>query len=221
MSSIKLIYAYWRERYPVIVFLPFSILIAAAGAAAGGRLPTVREALIGCVLAYTMVLVFRIGDDLADLNSDRLRHPGRVLVQTSNVTPIIVLASMIAAGDILLMLRQPQPVARVVVFFAISLFLALWYHWRARLRAGPLASAHVVLIKYPVISLLTCVRWDELSQHTALPAFGTIYLGLCIYEQVHDRVVRESYGAKKIFVAEVVLLAGLPLLMLSIGGFLR
>jgi len=33
--------------------------------------------------------------------------------------------------------------------------------------------------------------------------------------------VRESYGAKKIFVAEVVLLAGLPLLMLSIGGFLR
>jgi len=221
MSSIKLIYAYWRERYPVIVFLPFSILIAAAGAAAGGRLPTVREALIGCVLAYTMVLVFRIGDDLADLNSDRLRHPGRVLVQASNVTPIIVLASMIAAGDILLMLRQPQPVARVVVFFAISLFLALWYHWRARLRAGPLASAHVVLIKYPVISLLTCVRWDELSQHTALPAFGTIYLGLCIYEQVHDSMVRESYGAKKIFVAEVVLLAGLPLLMLSIGGFLR
>jgi hypothetical protein len=221
MSSIKLIYAYWRERYPVSVFLPFSILIAAAGAAAGGRLPNVREALTGCVLAYTLILVFRICDDIADLSSDRLRHPGRVLVQASRVTPIVVFGAIIAAGPILLMLRQPQSGARIAVLSALSLFLAFWYHWRARLRAGPLVSAHVVLIKYPVISLLTCVRWNELSQHTALPAFGTIYLGLCIYEQVHDRMVRESYGAKKIFVAEIVLLAGLPLLMLSIGGFLR
>ncbi len=83
LSSIKLIYAYWRERYSISVFLPFAILIAAAGAAAGGSLPPVRDAWIGCVLAYTLVLVFRIGDDLADLSSDRLRHPGRVLVQDS------------------------------------------------------------------------------------------------------------------------------------------
>ena len=218
MSSIKLIYAYWRERYPVSVFLPFSILIATAGAVAVGSVPTIRDALIGCLLAYSLILVFRIGDDLADLSSDRLRHAGRVLVQASNVTPIIVFALVIAAVDILLMLRQPPSIA---VFFAISIFLALWYRWRARLHAGPLVSAHVVLIKYPVISLLTCAHWDKLSQHTALPAFGTIYLGLCIYEQVHDRMVRESHGAKKVFVAEVVLLAGLPLLMLSIGGFLR
>jgi hypothetical protein len=221
MSSIKLIYAYWRERYPVSVFAPFSFLIAAAGAAAGGRLPNVRDALIACVLAYTLVLVFRICDDLADLSSDRLHHPDRVLVRAPSVTPIVVLASIVAAGDILLILGQPHRGARIAVFSAILLFLALWYRWRVRLRAGPLVSAHVVLIKYPVISLLTCVRWDELSQHTALPAFGTIYLGLCIYEQVHDRVVRESYGAQWIFVAEVVLLAGLPLLILSIGGFLR
>jgi hypothetical protein len=221
MSSIKLIYAYWRERYAVRVFLPFSILIAAAGVAAGGRLPNVRDALTGCLLAYTLILVFRIVDDLADLSRDRLRHQDRVLVQASSVTPIVVLALAIAAGDVVLMLRQPHAGGRIAVFFALSLFLALWYRWRARFGSGPLLSAHVVLIKYPIISLLTCVRWDELSQHTALPAFGTIYLGLCIYEQVHDRVVRESRGAQGIFVAEVVLLAGLPLLMLSIGGFLR
>jgi len=221
MSSIKLIYAYWRERYPVSVFLPFSILIAAAGAVAEGSLPNARDALTGCVLAYTLVLIFRISDDLADLSSDRLRHPDRVLVQASSVTPIIVFALLIAAGDILLVLSQPHSGARIAVFFALSLFLGIWYHWRARFHAGPLLSAHVVLIKYPVISLLTCAHWDKLSQHTALPAFGTIYLGLCIYEQIHDRVVRESRGAQWIFTAEVVLLAGLPLLLLSIGGFLR
>src|SRR5262245_22121867 len=99
MSSIKLIYAYWRERYPVSVFLPFAILLAAAGAAAAGTLPTIGDAVISCVLAYTLVLVFRIGDDLADLNSDRLHHPDRVLVQAASVTPIIVLALAIAAGD--------------------------------------------------------------------------------------------------------------------------
>ncbi|HSE16321.1 MAG TPA: hypothetical protein VLB46_04670 [Pyrinomonadaceae bacterium] len=221
MSSIKLIYVYWRERYPVSVFLPFAIVIAAAGAAAGGSLPTVRDAVIGCVLAYTLVFVFRIADDLADLGSDRLRHPDRVLVQAVSVNPIIVLASLIAAGDILLMLLQPQPGARIAVFVAISIFLLLWYRWRARLGAGPLAGAHVVLIKYPIISLLTCAHWDKLSQHTALPALGALYLGLCLYEQVHDRVVRESRAAQWIFAAEVVLLAGLPLLMLSTGGFLR
>lgn len=221
MSSIKLIYAYWRERYPVSVFLPFAILIAAAGTAAGGSLPTLRDAMIGCVLAYTLVLVFRIGDDLADLRSDRLRHPDRVLVQASSVTPIMVLALVVAAGDILIMLYQPHTGVRIAVFSAISLFLALWYHLRAHLRVGPLAGAHVVLIKYPVISLLTCASLDHLTLHTAFPAFGAIYLGICIYEQVHDRTVRESRGALWIFAAEVGLLAGLPLLMLSTGGLLQ
>lgn len=221
MSWIKLIYVYWRERYPVRVFLPFAILIAAAGTAAGGSLPAVRDGVLGCVLAYTLVLVFRIGDDLADLSSDRLRHPGRVLVRASSVTPIIVFASVIAAGDILIMLSQPHSGARIVVFSAISLFLGIWYHARARLRAGPLAGAHVLLIKYPVISFLTCTSLDHLTLHTALPAFGAIYLGVCIYEQVHDRTVRESRGAPWIFVAEVGLLAVLPLLMLSTGGLLR
>ena len=53
MSSIKLIYDYWRERYPASVFLPFAILLAAAGAAAGGSLPTVRDAIKAGILAYT------------------------------------------------------------------------------------------------------------------------------------------------------------------------
>ena len=220
MSSIKLIYVYWRERYPVSVFLPFAILIAAAGTAAGGSLPTVRGAVIGCVLAYTLVLVFRIGDDLADLRSDRLRHPDRVLVQSSSVSPIVVLALAIAVGDILMMLSQPRPGARIAAFAAISLFLLLWYYQRARLRAGPLASAHVVLLKYPVIALLTCASWDHLTLRTALPSAGALYLGLCIYEQLHDRTVRESRGAQWIFAAEMGLLVGLPLMMLSIGGFL-
>jgi 4-hydroxybenzoate polyprenyltransferase len=221
MSSIKLIYAYWRERYPVNVFLPFAILIAAAGSAAVGSLPTVRGAILGCVLAYTLVLVFRIVDDLADLRSDRLRHPGRVLVRASSVAPIVVVALAIAVADIPIMLSQPRPGTRIAVFGAISLFLGLWYHWRARLGVGPLAGAHVLLLKYPVISLLTCARWDDLTMHTALPSVGAIYLGLCIYEQVHDRAVRESRGAPWIFAAEVGILAGLPLLMLSTGGLLR
>ena len=221
MSSIKVILAYWRERYPVKVFLPFAILIVAAGIAAEGSLPTVRDAVIGCVLGYTLVFVFRIADDLADRGSDGLRHPGRVLVQASSVTPIVVLAFVIAAGDILLILSQQRPGVRLAVFATISLFLVLWYQLRAHLRASPLASAHVVLIKYPAISLLTCASWDRLPLHTAFSALGTIYLGSCIYEQVHDRAVRESHGGTWIFAAEVGLLVCIPLLMFSTGGFLR
>ena len=222
----KLIYNYYRERYPATVFVPFAILLAAAGAAAGGSLPTVRDAIKAGILAYTLVLVFRTVDDLADLRSDRLRHPGRVLVKAvlvsaSSRTPIVVLALVIALGDVLMMMSQPRLGARIAVFVAISLFLGLWYHRRARLRAGPLAGAHILLLKYPAISLLTCASWDGLTLHTALPSLGAIYLGLCIYEQVHDRAVRESRGAPWIFAAELGLLAGLPLLALSIGGFLR
>jgi 4-hydroxybenzoate polyprenyltransferase len=224
MSSIKLIHAYWRERYPASIFVPFAILIAAAGIAAGGSLPTVRDAVIGCVLAYTLVLVFRVADDVADLGGDRLRHPQRVLVEASrasSVTPIVVFAFVIAAVDVILILWQPDPASRLIVLATLSLCLVLWYFLRARLRAGPLASAHVLLIKYPVISLLTCASWDHLTLSTALSSFGTIYLGMCIYEQVHDRTVRESRGGTWIFAAEVGLLVCIPLLMFSPGGFLR
>lgn len=220
MSSIKLIYAYWHERYPARIFVPFAILIAAAGTAAGGSLPSVRGAITGCVLAYTLVLVFRIGDDLADLPGDRLRHQNRVLVRASIRTPIIVLALVIALGDVLIMLSQPHPGARLGVFAAIWLLLGLWYDRRARLRAGPLAGAHILLLKYPAIALFACAGWDSLTLRTALPALGVLYLVLCIYEQVHDRTVRESRGASWIFAAEVGLLAGLPLLALSTGGLL-
>ena len=217
----KLIYDYWRERYPASVFVPFAILLAAAGAAAGGSLPTVRDAIKSCILAYTLVLVFRIVDDFADLRSDHRRYPGRVLVRASSRTPIVVLALVIALGDVLMMMSQSRAGARIAVFAAISLFLGLWYYRRARLRAGPLAGAHILLLKYPAISLLTCASWDGLTLHTALPSLGAIYLALCIYEQVHDRAVRESRGAPWIFAAELGLLAGLPLLALSTGGFLR
>ena len=221
MSSIKMIHAYWRERYPVSTFVPFAIVITAAGIAAGGSLPTVRDAVISCFLAYTLVLVFRVADDLADLDSDRLRHPGRVLVQASSVTPIVVLAFVIAAGDVMIVLWQPRPAERLTVLAAISLFLLLWYFVRARLRTGPLASAHVILVKYPVVSLLTCAHWDYLTLPTALPFFGALYLGMCIYEQLHDRAVRESRGGTWIFAAEVGLLVCIPLLMFSTGGLLR
>jgi hypothetical protein len=221
MSSTQLIYAYWHERYPVSVFVPFTILIAAAGIAAGGSLPTALGAISGCVLAYTLVLVFRIWDDFADIRSDRLHHPGRVLVRASSRTPIVVLALVIALGDILMMLSQPRPYTRIAVFIAISLLIGLWYQWRAGLGAGPLAGAHVVLLKYPAISLLSCARWDSLTLYTALPSVATIYLAVCLYEQIHDRTVRESRVAPWIFAAELGLLAGLPLLTLSNGGLLR
>src|SRR5687768_8899012 len=209
MSSIKLIYDYWRERYPASVFVPFAIVLAAAGAAAGGSLPTVRDAIRSCILAYTLVLVFRIVDDLADLDSDRLRFPTRVLVRASRRTPIVVLALLIALGDVLMKTSQTRPLARIAVFAGLSIFLGLWYHRRARLRAGPLAGAHILLLKYPAISLLTCANWDGLTLHTTLPSLGAIYLGLCIYEQVSDRAVRQSRGAPLIFAAELGLLAGL------------
>ena len=220
MSSIELILAYRRERYPLSVFVPFAILIAVAGIAASGSLPTISEVLIGFVLAFTLILVFRIADDFADLGSDRLRHPGRVLVQASSVTPIVVFAFLIAAVAVLILLSQPRAFTRLAIFAALSVLLLLWYFLRAKLRAGPLASAHAVLLKYPVISLLTCANWDHVTILTALPAFGVLYLALCIYEQLHDRTVRDSRGAQWIIAAELGLLVTLPLMMLSTGGFL-
>ena len=176
--------------------------------------------MIGCILAYTLVLVFRIGDDLADLRCDRLHHPNRVLVQSSSLKPIVVFALVIAAGDSVMMLFQPRPGKRIAVFAALSLVLFLWYRQRTPLRAGPLFSAHVVLVKYPVIALLTWSNWDQLTLRTALSSTAALYLGMCIYEQVHDRTVRQTRGANWIFAAEMGLLLVVPLTMLSIGGFL-
>ena len=207
------------------MFVPFAILIAAAGTAAGGSLPTVRDAIKGCILAYTLVLVFRIVDDLADLRSDRLRHPGRVLVKAfkgieSNSDRCACVGDRSrrrpdddcpnrALAPALLSLRR----------FRSSLGFGIYR--RARLRAGPLAGAHILLLKYPAISLLTCASWDGLTLHTALPSFGAIYLGLCIYEQVHDRAVRESRGGPVDFRRGVGTPCRPSAAVLSTGGFLR
>jgi hypothetical protein len=220
MSSIKLISDYWHERYPLRIFLPFAILIAAAGMAAGGSWPTVHDAITSCLLAYALVLVFRILDDLADLSHDVAQHPERKLVKATSRAPIVALALAIALGIILLLSSLSHPWIRIAIFVAIWLWLMLWYARRTPLRAGPLAGAHILLLKYPAIALLTSTGWDRMTPYTALPPLTAIYLGLCIYEQIHDDTVRQSRWAAWIFASELGLLFSLPLLPLFTRGIL-
>jgi hypothetical protein len=89
-----------------------------------------------------------------------------VKLKASSRTPIVVLALVIALGDVLMMMSQPRPRARIAVFAAISLFLGFGITGGAPSRGSTRQRAHPTA-QVSCISLLTCASWDGLTFHTA------------------------------------------------------
>lgn len=220
MSSIDLVRFYWTQRYPTRVYLPLAVLILVAGAVGLGAPVTPWSAASGVVIAYTLVLLFRVWDDLADRHVDRERHPERVMVQardTSAFVGLIVALALIAVT--LVALRESWDID-LAALTLLALALAGWYALRVRLAAGPLANAHVILLKYPAIAFIASPPASSVRP-AAIPllaALGALYLGLCIHELLDDPVIRARRHARSVVATELGLLAGLQLLVLSTGG---
>ena len=89
MSAIDLVGAYLRERARPRVFVPLAVLLALTGWAlvpvAGFKL---GDLTLAAVQAFTLMLAFRVWDDLEDSRTDRVRHPDRVMVQSRPTRPL-------------------------------------------------------------------------------------------------------------------------------------
>src|SRR5512140_1560446 len=151
MSIASVARAYLRERYSARRFLPLAMLVAVTGVLASPGIArlSVLDGARGIVIAFLLILVFRIWDDLEDRERDALLHPGRITGRIATVRPLVALASSAAALAATLLLAGPHPMKRLLMLALLTVVLFAWY--RARPSTG-IANAFVVLAKYPVIA---------------------------------------------------------------------
>ena len=220
MSSSELIRAYLTERYPARVFVPLAVLLYAGGTIAVGGTPTVPRAIAGIALAYTLVLLFRIWDDLVDRDADRVTHPDRVMVNAEGTAAFRLSMAALALFAIALLATRPAWVTGIAVFAMTRVTLGIWYSLRRLVGASALVNAHVILLKYPAVAFISAAPGEATPAiATAIVVFGAIYLGLCLHELLHDRAVRTTRGGSLTLTLELALLAGLLVRTFSARGF--
>lgn len=222
MFSIDPVRSYCAQRYPTRLYLPLALLVFVVGSVGLGAAMTPWSAAGGVVIAYAIVLLFRVWDDLADRRVDRELHPERVMVQAATTAPFVALVVALALIVVALLALRDSRGVDLGVLIVLALALAAWYAIRDRIGATPLASAHVILLKYPAIAFIASPPSSDARPATMplLAALGALYLGLCIHEMLDDPILRARRDTPWVLAAEFGLLAGLQLLTLSTAGIL-
>jgi hypothetical protein len=171
---------YWRERFSLRVFLP-----AAAGLAVAARLGhswNLSRTSGDSLVALLLLAQFRLWDDLADRQHDRVAHPDRWLSSPTNATRFVVSCAALGALNLVLSAWRGT---RLSVFCLLALNAALggWYAFRPRTRSA--FTDFMLLLKYPaIVVVLSDVRTAR-PQILAMALLMT-YAAACGYEAWHD-----------------------------------
>jgi 4-hydroxybenzoate polyprenyltransferase len=195
--------SYLTTRLPASRFGPLAIALVLASLT-GESVPTLGTLLQRLLLATSLIVQFRIWDDLADRQRDRDRHPERILPAARRLGPFHGLWVVAAAAAGALLALGPCPAWRLSVYGLFGLALGLWYTAGRRRWTQSLLHYHVVLAKYPVFVYL-------IGGGTARPlprvlAALSVYLALCAYEVLHDPETAGVPGARRALQAEVAAL---------------
>jgi len=200
ISTANTLSAYRRERFPAGIFLPLAVALAGAAVLASGPVSALAFAL-HVLLAGSLLFQFRLWDDLADRAHDRVTHPDRVLVRSESVAPFRLLLLVSAAGNLFALLLWHGLAIQLVVLLGLNAAGCVWYRLLRPWLPGPILGYHVVLLKYPAFVFLLG------TPAPALPlAMVLVYLGLCVYEVLHDGRLRAVPGARAALAVETVAL---------------
>ena len=170
---------YWRERFPLHVFIPVAGILAIT---AGRGQPDVASLTADVTLALLLVAATRLWDDLADRKYDAALHPNRVLVRARTVRGYEATVAALAAAAATLVLLRPEPVVGELMVGLLFLSLSVFYVVRTRIRSA--GNELVLLSKYPAIVLIVA---GNLATTRTLFAALMVYAGACAYEAWHDR----------------------------------
>jgi hypothetical protein len=174
------LWRYARERFPLRRFLPLAAVIVLA-ARVSGAWPSVSVLAADLVFALALIFQFRLWDDLADREHDKVLAPDRVLVRAGSHRAF----HAVLAGFWILnaYIASQRGLLSLTTLAAISSVLALWY-WRRRDRSA--AGDHVRLAKYPAFVIVVAGAAAAAAPERVLLAMTSIYFGLCLYEALHD-----------------------------------
>jgi 4-hydroxybenzoate polyprenyltransferase len=202
-SGASLAVAYVRTRLPAARFGPLALALVLASLA-GEPIPGPGALLRRLVLAASLILQFRIWDDLADRERDRQRHPDRILPAARGLEPFHALWGGASALTVGLLATGPWPARRLAVYGALGLGLGAWYLAGRARWTQPVLHYHVVLAKYPVFVYL--LGGDTARPLPRLLAALAVYLALCAWEVIHDPEAARAPGARSALRAEVAAL---------------
>lgn len=210
-SLVSVLLAYRRTRLPLRLYLPLLLFMVAAGAAASG-LPVSTIGVSPLLLCCTLLLQFRLWDDLIDLPRDRREHSERVLVRATSLVPFYALMLTAFSSSVALLTWEGADL-RLVVFLALNAAFLVWYRILRNALSGAVVGYHVVLLKYPVFVFV--LSSPPCSTATLLSAACSVYLALCVYEVLHDVRLRSRPVARAALALE---LAALVILAVHLAG---
>jgi hypothetical protein len=177
--------AYFRERFPLMLFGPVCLLLTAAAAwsAASVTAPRLATALL---LGIVLVVQFRLWDDLEDRGRDRVAHPARVLVNAAE-EPFRILLFVLMLAAATLSAAQPSALAAT-----LALNGAFWCAYRL---ARPRVSATgwrfgLLLLKYPGFVAVLAVSLGDVIPARLAAATAMSYVCASGYELLHDSPAR-------------------------------
>jgi 4-hydroxybenzoate polyprenyltransferase len=198
MSSRELILAYLKERARLRLFVPLSILLALAG-----RLMVPASSSIGMLAlaagqAFVLMLAFRIWDDLADRDADRVRHPARVTVTTRNVAPLYALGIALMAAAALSLVAEPSAPRRLAALSIATAVLLAWYALRSRGRRHHALGEHVLAVKYPLFAYAVAPELpSDVGTTRAAGILVALYVLICVYEYTDDVELRQLFTSRR------------------------
>lgn len=200
-----------KSRVPAGTYLPLALLLCTASWATGWP-PSLSAWVINFALACTLLIQFRLWDDLNDLERDRLDYPQRVLSKTASLTPFrLALAALFALNFALLAFTRPWPILSIFLILNAGFFV--WYRASAFFRINNAFGYHVVLLKYPTFVFLIAPVGDGTLTPAATCAMGMIYFCFCVYEVLHDLRLHPIRGTFHLLAIEMVALQLAGLLM--------
>jgi hypothetical protein len=190
---------YLKER---ILTFPILLLITAMAMGSYALSLDWNPALIFIrfVLLVTLIIVFRLWDDLADRRYDAEFHPKRVTVKIKNITIPGILVSLIFAGVLFIfwLLGEYEKIQVLIVFLLI---LAVFYSISAENPAFRIIKNQFVLLKYPLILFAASSSLVNINYWTLSIL---IYIALTLFD-LKDFFVSTGY---KYFVTLYFLTAG-------------
>lgn len=188
-SLIDLLLRYQKTRIRWSIFASLALFLCIASATS--RWPTeVAEWCLNWTLATCMVVQFRLWDDLADVENDRVHHPSRVLCQTQSHQVFWGLVGTLCIVNAVL-IALFKSYAAVAAFFVLNVAYVLWYSLPRKMSSDHIIVHAMVLMKYPVFVFL--LSGSPAKGHLSLSlCYGMLvtFLCFCAYELQHDERLR-------------------------------
>jgi hypothetical protein len=209
---------YLETRFHAGVFVPCAVFLLVV-ALAGGAAPNAGDTALAVAVGLGLLLQFRLMDDLADRERDRVAHPGRVLPAAPALAPFHALLACTFLFNLAALGAPAAGGSRSAVFVGLTAFYGWWY---GRLRdhvSRSVVRYHVVVAKYPVFVFL--VGAGEGVGRRLAAAMTLAYLCFALYEALHDDELRASAAVARVVVLETWALFAVALAMaadLSRGG---